>query len=349
MKRFLIILLCVVLVVLAVGLGVFWWMSPGRIETLDRPSANGIDAIEYVEINGVTQGMMLRGQDTSNPVLLFLHGGPGSPEYAYTWQAMEPLTADFTICWWEQRGSGISYSSRIPTETMTLDQFVEDTAEVARFLCQKFYRQQVYLVGHSWGSFLGAHTAARYPELFSAFVGVGQVANQLRSEQLAYDYMVEHGDESLQKKLEKFTIEEPADLSTAYMAVRSNGMNELGVGITHEFDSYFSDLMAPILQERAYTMGQKIAFVRGMTFSQNYLWDVVTGENLFDTVPSLEVPVYILQGAWDYQTSTVVAKEYFEALEAPVKQYHLFGNSAHSPMIEEPALFVEVMRGILGG
>lgn len=347
MRRFLTGLLCMLLVLVAAGIGLFWWMSPGKIEPLETKSENGIAAIEFVEINGVTQGMMLRGQDTSNPVLLFLHGGPGSPEYTYTQKALEQLTADFTICWWEQRGSGLSYSGKIPPETMTLAQLIEDTAEVTRFLCQRFDKEQVYLMGHSWGSFLGAHTVARYPKLFATYIGVGQVADQLRSEQLGYAYMMEHGDVKLQKQLEAFTLETPVDLSTAYMEVRGNGLNALGVGITHEFTSFFSDLVAPILRSPVYTMMQKINFVRGMTYSTEYLWDVVTEERLFETVPSLQVPVYILQGAWDFQTSTVVAKEYFDALEAPDKQYHLFEHSAHSPMIEEPERFAEVLRSVL--
>jgi len=99
--------------------------------------------------------MILKGKNVNNPVLLFLHGGPGSPEYALMHTDI-PAGFDelFTVCWWDQRGAGMSYHNKIPLETMTVDQFVEDTAEVARYLTERFGQEKIYLMGHSWGTFL---------------------------------------------------------------------------------------------------------------------------------------------------------------------------------------------------
>lgn len=342
----------VVVVLLLLALALFLALrSPGKASPVLDQGGNAvpgsISEIVFADIGGIQQGMILRGENPENPVLLFLHGGPGSTEFAFTREAMDALEADYTICWWEQRGAGISYHKDIPPESMTLSQLAQDTAEVSRYLMQRFGQEKVYLMGHSWGTFLGTHAVAEYPELFHAYIAIGQVADQLRSEQLAYEYMIENGSEALRTRLSQFTIAGPEDLTTAYMQVRSTGMNQLGIGIRHEYRSYLSDLAMPVLLCREYTFGQKINYLRGMQFSQEHLWDIVARTDLFGTITSLDVPVYMIQGAYDYQTSTVVAKEYFDQLEAPSKEYFLFEHSAHSPLIEEPERFTEVLRSVL--
>ena len=91
-----------------------------------------------VEINDMKQGMFLQSEDTDNPVLLFLHGGPGSPEIAFTQKHPTGLEKIFTVCWWEQRGSGISYNRSIPKEMMTIDQMISDTVAVVNYLRRRF-------------------------------------------------------------------------------------------------------------------------------------------------------------------------------------------------------------------
>lgn len=110
--------------------------------------------------------MILQSKNTENPVLLFLHGGPGSPEIAFNQKHPSGLEHLFTVCWWEQRGSGISYRRNIPKETMTLEQMIADTIVVANYLCKRFGKNKIYVMGHSWGSFLGILTVQRAPPLW---------------------------------------------------------------------------------------------------------------------------------------------------------------------------------------
>ena len=86
----------------------------------------------FIEINGVKQGMFIQREDDAKPVLLFLHGGPGMPEFFLTRRYPTGLEEYFTVCWWEQRGSGLSYRAGLPPETMTVEQLIADTLAVTK-------------------------------------------------------------------------------------------------------------------------------------------------------------------------------------------------------------------------
>ena len=167
--------------------------SPGKVSPyLDKNGnliENSISEKIFVNINGVQQGMFIKGKDLSTPVLLYLHGG--LPEYFLTQRYPTGLEDYFTVVWWEQRGSGLSYSAGILPETMTLEQMISDTLEVTNYLRQRFGQDKIFLMGHSGGTFIGIQAAAQAPELYHAYIGVAQMSNQHKSESLAYDYMVQ--------------------------------------------------------------------------------------------------------------------------------------------------------------
>lgn len=293
----------------------------------------------FIEVNGVSQGMFIVSEDTRNPVLLFLHGGPGSPEICFTQDFPTGLEKQFTVCWWEQRGSGISYSKEISAETMTIEQMIDDTLVVIDFLRTAFEQDKVYIMGHSWGSLLGVLVAQRAPGLLHAYIGVGQVVRQTESEQLAYAYMLEKfqeaGNKKMIRKLEKHPINQGAPIDVPYLSVRSQGMNRLGIGMTRQWKSMIKPALT-VLRYKGYSVKDKIGYIRGGAFSLNNLWDSVLGMDLFEQVPRLRVPVYIFHGKYDYQVSYVLSKKYLQALEAPIKGFYTFGDSAHSPCFEEP-------------
>ena len=163
-----------------------------------------------VPINGVAQGMFLQVRDPGSPVLLFLHGGPGMPEFWLTRRHPTRLHEAFTVAWWEQRGAGLSYRPDIPPESMTVERFIEDTIAVARYLCQRFGVEKVHLMGHSWGSFIGLQAAARAPDLFHSYIGMAQVTHQIASEQEAYSFMLEayreRGAHRMVRRLERSPV-----------------------------------------------------------------------------------------------------------------------------------------------
>ena len=162
----------------------------------------------HVSINGVEQGMFIKGRDAGDPVLLYLHGG--MPDYFLTERYPTGLDDYFTVVWWEQRGSGLSYRADIPPETVTPEQLVADTLEVTNYLRERFGRDKIYLMGHSGGTFIGIQAAARAPELYHAYIGVAQMSYQLESERLAYEYMLQRfrddGNARMVRKLEKAPV-----------------------------------------------------------------------------------------------------------------------------------------------
>lgn len=157
----------------------------------------------YVEINGRMQGMFLQTKNIQNPVLLFLHGGPGSPEFAFSEKYPAKLDQIFTVCWWEQRGCGLSYSRSIRQDEISIEQMVSDTITVSEYLRKRFKKEKIYVMGHSWGTLLGILTIQKSPELFYAYMGIGQVADQDRSERIAYSYMLDSFRKAGNKKMVK--------------------------------------------------------------------------------------------------------------------------------------------------
>ena len=301
----------------------------------------------FVEINGMKQGMFLQSENIKNPILLFLHGGAGSPEIAFTEKYPTGLEKIFTVCWWEQRGSGISYSHKIKPQEMTIEQMISDTIEVVQYLRERFNKEKVYVMGHSWGSLLGVLTVKQAPHLFQAYIGIGQVARQLESERLAYTFMLEEfrkaNNKKMVRKLEKFLIDKGGDVSIRYLGVRSKGMMKLGIGIMHHCTSMMECVMT-VLSYKGYTLKEKFNFPMGNNFSLKCLWDFVLHTDLINQVPELKVPVYILQGKYDYQVSYTVAMEFSQKLKAPVKGFYTFENSAHSPCFEEPEKMCNILR-----
>lgn len=301
----------------------------------------------YIKINGIQQGMFLESEDTDKPVLLFLHGGPGSPEIAFTQQYPTGLEQLFTVCWWEQRNCGISYHRNTPKDTMTIEQMIADTIAVTNYLRQRFSKEKVYVLGHSWGSVLGVLTVQQAPELFHAYIGMGQVVCQLESERLAYTYMLKEfcavGNKKMVRKLKRYPIDQGAEVSKRYLAVRSEGMMKLGIGIMHRNTSMLEPVLV-VLRYRGYTWIEKVNFARGSLFGLKCLWDFVMQTDFIRQVPQLEVPVYVLQGRFDYQVSYAIAKEYVRIMKAPVKGFYTFEDSAHSPCFEEPEKMIRILQ-----
>jgi pimeloyl-ACP methyl ester carboxylesterase len=307
----------------------------------------------WVEINGVRQGMFIRGHDgagepADKPVLLFVHGGPGMPEFFLDRTRPTGLERDFVVCWWEQRGAGLSYDRRMPRASLTVDQLVDDTVAVARRLGERFRREKVYLLAHSWGSFIGIQAAARAPEAFHAYIGMGQVSHQQRAEVLAYRYELEEyrhrGDARMVRALEAAPVTMDAPPPKAYMRLRDKAMHGIGIGTTREMTSVVTGVFVPVWRTPEYTLRERAAIWRGKAWSRSILWDEFLATDLTGRVTELQVPAYICQGAYDYTTNPELARAYCDLLRAPVKGFYTFARSAHSPAFEEPERFREVLR-----
>jgi pimeloyl-ACP methyl ester carboxylesterase len=319
----------------------------------DRALPNSILEKAFANINGVRQGMFIQGKDAANPVLLILHGG--LPEYFLTERYPTGLENEFTVVWWEQRGAGLSYSPEILPETLTLEQFIADTLSVTSYLLNRFNKEKIYLMAHSGGTFIGLQVVARTPELYHAYIGVAQTVHQLRSEMLAYEYMLgqfkETGNTRMVRKLEAAPVTMTGGTPDAYLAVRDRAMHRLGVGTTHDMKSVLRGVLWPSLRSTQYTLNEKVKLWRGkLSSGVSVLWDEMLATNLAETVTELILPVYFFHGIYDYTVNYQLARDYVERLEAPLKGFYSFDRSAHSPILEEPEKARRIMRGdVLAG
>lgn len=330
--------------------GYLWLKSPGEAQPITDVDGvvvpGSISAIETVMLGGIEQRMIVRGRNADAPVMLFLHGGPGSPEYPFFRKTNLGLEDSFVMVYWDQRGSGMSYSSDIPEDSMTVDQFIADTAELSRLLAERFGKEKIYLMGHSWGTMLGILTAQRYPELYHAYFGTGQVGYQYEGERLSLDWTrqqaTEAQDDDAIAALADITLpaqDAPIEDWLGYMTHQRVWLDRFGGGIMHGLPNGTKKVLGWVMDTPEYTLMDKLNYMRGTRFSATLLWDEVARTNLIEDLGPLEIPVIILEGAYDYQTPYPLANALFDTIEAPEKHFYSFENSAHSPLFEEPERF----------
>lgn len=330
--------------------GALLLLSPGTpkpfLDDQGRPLTGSISEKVFVKINGIEQGMFIQGRNVGNPVLLYLHGG--LPDHFLKDRYSTGLEDIFTIVWWEQRGSGLSFHPDMAPESLNPEQLVADTVALTNHLRARFGQDKIYLMGRSGGTFFGIQAAARAPELYHAYIAVAQISNQLESERLAHRYMLQRykaeGNLKMAQRLEAGPVGATVPLPDAYLKVRDVAMHELGVGTTHDMKSVFTDMFLRSLLHREYTLGEKIKLWRGKLFSGSRLWNTQLSTDLTQKVTRLDIPVYFLHGVYDYTVSYPLAKAYFDLLVAPVKGFYTFKQSAHTPFFEEPEKTRQIMR-----
>ncbi|OTO19940.1 alpha/beta fold hydrolase [Enterococcus sp. 3H8_DIV0648] len=233
-KKIGLIILALLVFVMVAGFFLVFLNSPGKLASLKNEKgetiSGSISEKKFVEIGGIKQGMFIRGEDQSKPVLLFLHGGPGTPEFAMSeaWGTQDRLEKEFVVCYWDQRGTGMSNTKNLDSKTMTKAQAITDTIEVTNYLRKRFKQDKIYLMGHSWGAYVGIHAAEKNPELYSAYMGIGQPIHQKKGQRLAYDYLRKHAKEINDKKsVKKLAVFDPEAPSYNML------LEKYGVGIRH--------------------------------------------------------------------------------------------------------------------
>lgn len=306
----------------------------------------------FLAINGARQGMFLKGADAANPVLLFLSGGPGIPDYFLAKQIDTGLEDSFTVCYWDYRGTGLSYSADTKASDCTTGQFVRDALAVTDYLRERFGQEKIYLLGHSFGSYIGLLAAQAAPEKYFAYLAMSQIADQPRSELLAYRTMqaeyAARGNVKMLKELAPYetSAPTPAWLCRWFAApVRDTAMHALGGGTMAAMRSVITGIFFPTLRCTDYTWSERIHIWRGKAFVQRT--QVARDRCAFvahSSVPALKLPVYFWAGRQDLTCCYAMQKEYYAAVTAPRKSFYTFAESAHSPLFEQPALAMQILR-----
>jgi len=329
-------------VLVAVGL-VYRSICQWRIAVATRiEAANGIESLEAVELGGVEQWIYLRGHDRDKPVLLFLHGGPGSPEMPLARAFGLRLEEHFVVVHWDQRASGKSAGEEVPPGSLTVDRFVADTVELIDRLRDRFDEERVYLLGHSWGSVLGTLVARDHPELLHAYIGMGQMVDLRLNEKVSYRFVEERaretGNEDALAELSELTP--PYEHDPSELMVQRKWLDRFG-GAIHD-GSMIPFVLRGMLSPE-YSLGEVFTVIVSLGDLVEQMYGQMLAVDFIEQAPRLDVPVYFLTGRHDYNTPFELVERYYEILEAPHKEIVWFENSAHSPNLEEPERFQDVL------
>ena len=307
-----------------------------------------IDRIERIYINGLKQTIHIWGTKEENPVILFLHGGPGIPNRHGMAIAHMDLLDDFTIVAWDQRGTGGSYFGCDP-KTLTLEQLISDCRKVIDHLCLTLHKKKVFLLGGSWGTELGTLVCQKYPDKVAGYIGYGQVVNGIENENVSYAFALEKAKEAGCAEdiaaLER--IGPPVD--GQYKPVFEGLMTQRKImkkygGHSTKGGSYFTGTVLPILKSRELSIGDKIGTAKGYKVCLTHMWPTIVHYDFIKDCGPFHMPYYIFQGRHDRNTPSSLVQAYYDSIVAPDKDLVWFENSAHGPLGEEPQKFKALMR-----
>ena len=310
-------------------------------------SAGSIAALEKVRIGGSDQWILSRSEDVGNPIVLFLHGGPGRSQLTSNRRDTRYLEKFFTVVNWDQRGAGKSYRAISDAGKMNIGQFVQDTRDLTVYLLEKFGKDRLVLAGHSWGSVIGALTVSKYPELYSCYVGIGQVGTMAEGELASYRWTLDQarkrGNRSATEVLVKMGPPPYQGDWQKKTITQRMYLGRFGGEVHGSRIGAFGGVIGSLLFSREYTLADRVNLFRGILGSMRLIWPELLEVDLFKSVPEMRVPVFFMEGKYDQECPSEIAERYFGAVEAPVKELIWFGRSAHLPNSEERDLFNRVM------
>ncbi|NLL38042.1 MAG: alpha/beta hydrolase [Clostridiales bacterium] len=327
----------------------FVWITQITASTPAIRGDNAVAQLQQVTLNGRSEWISIRGEDKTNPVLLFLAGGPGGSQMAAVRHDLAELEKHFVVVNWDQAGSGKSYGAA-DIKDITVDTYIEDGYALTKYLCEEFGQEKIILVGESWGSALGIFLIDRAPELYHAFIGTGQMVSFLDTEIIDYEFAMEiarrSGDTKTVEKLEAngyppYFGKDVTWKSATYLNYLSSYMAR-NPDIHNGGYNTFRDLFSS-----EYGALDKINFFRGIVNTFNSVYPQLYDIDLRRDYPVVKVPVYFFLGRHDVNAPTSLAEEYFEILDAPEKEIIWFEHSGHSPWINERDRFVEELLWVL--
>lgn len=336
-------LLCLLFVVLILGM-MFRSYSQFQLKMATKIQApNAIQSLETVELFGDKQWIYLRGHNRDNPVLLYLHGGPGMSELPIARSFGLELEKHFTVVHWDQRGSGKSRGVKMSPADLKIQTYLNDVHALTNYLRERFDEEKIFLVGHSWGSLLGTLSARDHPDLYHAYVGVGQIANMAENERVSLDYVLRRAEaEGNTNALEQLAEVDPAtygeDLSQMQIQRMWLYFYEGGFrGIS------MLDLAWLYISSPEYSLGDLIGLLRSSRELPNSMWAEVMQVDLPRQANRFEIPIYFLAGGYDYNTPSELAEAYMQTLSAPRKELIWFPESSHFLNVTASQRYQEVL------
>jgi pimeloyl-ACP methyl ester carboxylesterase len=312
-----------------------------------------VTELTTIKVNGNDQALLIRGHSADNPVLLYLAGGPGQSDLAYPRALFGELEKNFTIVCWDGRGRGKSYGGFEPSSTITFENDVADTIAVTDYLRERFDEDKIYLIGESYGSFLGVRTVQQRPDLYYAYIGSGQMVSPGETDRRLYNDVLalanRTGDEAMAAKMRSYG-EPPYKDVYAYTyvmnlydalgeeftppakyieLVRQSGVNPLGVMASE------------------YTLVEKLNVLRGLFDVYSVMWPRMQEIDFRKDAAKLDVPVYVFDAKYELSARRDLALEWYGMLDAPKKRIYTMENAGHAAAFEGVEEFTRIMNEVV--
>ena len=314
---------------------------------------NKIDALEGVQLGGITQWIRVRGADASNPVLLLMQQGPGLPiiNDAPRLERLLGLESAFTVVYWDQRGTGLSAPSLRKNSNrfeITVARMVDDTVALLELLRDRF-GGKTFIAGFSFGATFAAYAAVRRPELVAALVSAGMDIDIPAAEDNAYAFALDaarqRGNRRAIRQLD--AIGPPPHTTAKQFTTRARWVaNFGGVASNANFNGMLRALLFSLVRSPDYSVAAVVRTLRGIGASQAALLPQLASTDLVRAMPRLDVPLVMAQGRLDQVAPGEAAQRFHDSLTAPGKQLVWFSRSAHTPHLEEPAKFRDLLMNV---
>jgi pimeloyl-ACP methyl ester carboxylesterase len=340
----------IILVASIVGVSQVGAQTPAITSPDGQPLPGSIASLEKVELGGVDQWLIIRGQSVDKPVLLFLSGGPGGSEAGRVLRFNQELEQHFVVVIWEQRGCGKSYAALNPRSALTVEQYAADVIELADMLRARFDENKIYLLGHSWGTIIGVRAVQERPDLFHAYIGTAQMVNVRETDQTIYRMLLENaletGDTGFVEQLKAqgpppYFGNNPVG-RYARMFTREYQVFEMASISSEEFRRE-GDLLLLALRQPEYGWLDRVNFMRVLMDTFNVVYPQLQDVDLRDDALTFGLPVYFILGRHDVNGTYWLAEDYFNRLQAPHKRLYIFEDSGHGMIWQETDKFHDIM------
>jgi len=302
---------------------------------------NGVQESWAQEAGGIRQWVTARGQDRDNPVILFVHGGPASPLTPSLWQFQRPLEEYFTMVTYDQRAAGKTFNlnpREAVADTLQIERYADDAIAIAEAVRQRYHKRKLVLMGHSWGTIVSMRAALKRPDLFYAYVGIGQVINVRENEQVSYDFAIAqakaHRNAEAEKELAAIAPYPGDTPLTRERIVAARKWAQFYGGMTayRETSDYF--FKGPRLSPE-YSDADRCAIDAANVFTLGRVLDEFLRVD-FKGVQQFPIPVVMFMGRHDYTTPSEPTARWLARVRAPVKQGVWFEHASHMIPWEEP-------------
>lgn len=308
--------------------------------------------LEKIDVNRDAQWVLVRGQRIDAPLLIHVQQGPGLPmiSEANEMERLLHLEDNFLVAYWDQRGSGKSFSKDLSPASLTLSQLADDVLVLTRYLLKKYNKQKAVIAGYSIGATVSLMAAAKDSSLFSALFLTGIDVDIPFADVYALQFAMKNAIALRnQKMIQKISeLQREPILESKRFQQRAQILTDLGaIKAGSSFNQLLVSTVKNILFSRYYGIGGLIRTMKGMAFSQNAMIPELNSFSLFQKVTKVEVPVHFIQGSLDGIAPMVRGRAYYDQLQAVDKRFTVFERSAHTPQYDEPEKFAKLLNSFL--